>query len=188
MSFKDFLARISPFGNPGPVQVALYVMVALFFGAMLFKCGVAKSAELEIAAGSTFVRGATGALEMDVVFPKVIANYANLTAGFTLVGQSDWCHSGIKTGPYCHNDNQAMLHLQAVAPLKFGFELGIGVAKLQHEDNYSSGGINFNLSLEHKLWARKFPNVYWRYTHFSNAGTHAPNEGRDLLLVGYRFK
>lgn len=181
------LARVSPFGNPAAVQVVLYAMVALFFVAMLTHCNKAHSAELEIATGSTVVRASTGVLEMDLIFPKVIANYASLTAGFTLIGSSNWCGAG-QTGPTCYNANQAVMHLQAVAPLKFGFELGIGAAKIQHDDNMNSGAVNFNLSLEHTVWARKFPNLYWRYAHFSNAGTHSPNEGRDMLMVAYRFK
>src|SRR5882757_4965890 len=101
---KPFLARISPFGNAMSVQVALYVMVALFFVAMITQCGKANGAELDILAGSTVVRGPTGVIGMNVRFPRVIANYADLSVGFDIIGQSNWCSGGRK-GPQCFNNN-----------------------------------------------------------------------------------
>lgn len=197
-TIKPFLARVSPFGNALPVQIILYVMVAIFFFGLLTHCGKAKadeapaalyqsqSLQLDILAGSTVVRGPTGVLGMNLRFPGIVAHYADLSVGFDIIGQSNWCSGG--TGPQCFNNNQAVIHAQIVAPLRWGYELGIGVAHLQHSDNYNSGSIDFSLSLQHQLWARKFPNVYWRYQHFSCAGTCSPNEGRDMLLLGYRFK
>jgi hypothetical protein len=180
------LKGITPFGNAPGVQVALYIMVAAFVIGMVTHCATAKGAELEVVTGSTVVRGPTGVLGMNLRFPGIIANYGTLNAGFDIIGQSNWC-SGGRTGPECFNNNQAAVHVQAVAPLKFDFDLGIGVAKLQHKDNYNSGPINFSLSLEHPVWKKLWPNVFWRYQHFSCAGTCSPNEGRDMLLVAYRF-
>jgi hypothetical protein len=184
---KPFLARISPFGNALPVQIVLYVMVGLFFAAMVTHCGKAKGAELDILTGSTVVRGYSGVIGMNVRYPRLVANYADLSVGFDIIGQSTWC-SGGRTGPQCFNNNQAAVHAQVIAPLKYNFELGIGVAKLQHVDNYNSGPINFSLSLQHTVWKSKIPQLYWRYQHFSCAGTCSPNTGRDILLLGWRFK
>ena len=193
------LARISPFGNPLLVQIVLYIMVAFFFFSLLTHCGRAHADEapiaqyqktdlqLDIFGGSTVVRGPTGVIAMNLRFPAVIAHYADLSVGFDIIGESTWCPAG-GTGSSCFNNNQAIVHAQVVSPLKYGFELGIGVAHIQHEDNYNSGSIDFSLSLQRQLWARKWPNAYWRYQHFSCAGTCSPNEGRDMILVGYRFQ
>jgi hypothetical protein len=183
---KPFLARVSPLGNPLIAQIVLYIMIALFFGALVTHCGKAKAAELDIMAGSTFVRGPTGVLGMNLRFPQIVANYADLSVGFDLIGSSNWCKSGL-TGPQCYNNNQAVIHAQVVAPLKYGIELGIGVAHLQHEDNLNCGSVDFSLSLQHQVWKTKYPNLYWRYQHFSSAGTCSPNEGRDMFLLAWRF-
>lgn len=191
---EPFLARVSPLGNPLLAQIVLFIMVALFFAALLTHCGKAKADEyhpqplqLEIMTGSTFVRGPTGVLAMNLRFPKIVANYADLSVGFDLIGSSNWCKGGV-TGPQCYNNNQEVVHAQVVAPLMYGLELGIGIAYMQHSDNLNSGSINNSLSLQHKLWARKWPHLYWRYQHFSNAGTMPTNEGRDMLLLAWRFE
>jgi len=179
-----WLASKSPFGNPLIVQIILYAMVAVFFGAMLLKCGNAHAAELDIMGGSTVVRGPTGVMAMNVVFPRVVADYASISVGFDIIGESAWrCPDNTEC-----NNNQAIVHAQVVAPLRYNFDLGIGVAHIQHADNYNSGSIDFSLSLEHPVWQRKYPDLFWRYQHFSCAGTCSPNEGRDMLLLGWRFR
>jgi Lipid A 3-O-deacylase (PagL) len=193
-----WLAAHSPFGNPAAVQVVLYIMVAVFFCAMLFKCGYVKAdevsaaraqpvsaliapAELEIQFGSTIVRGPTGVMGMNLRFPDVVAHYATLNFGFNIIGQSSWkC-----TNNTLCNDNQAVVMAQIVAPLPKGFELGIGVAHLQHADDFNCGPIDFSLSLEHPFF---WDNIFWRYQHYSSAGTCSPNEGRDMIEIAYRFK
>lgn len=172
-----FLARISPSGNPLKVQIVLLIM-GLLFG--LSFCHYAKGAELDIMLGSAVVRGPTGVAAMDVVFPKVIGGFGNLEAGFDLIGESNFSCTG--NNPEC-NANQSVVHAEAVAPIPYVGELGIGIAHIQHPDAYNSGSINFSLSLEHHVWH----NLYVRYQHFSNAGTSAPNEGRDIVLAVWRF-
>ncbi|MGH7745077.1 MAG: acyloxyacyl hydrolase [Candidatus Dormibacteria bacterium] len=184
-----FLKRVSPLGNSLPAQIVLYAMVLLFFVGLVTRCGMAKADEVntktyqvDIMTGSTVVRGPTGVLSMNLRFPKLVANYADLSVGFALIGSSNYpCGT-------CYNNNQAILHAQVVAPLKWGFELGIGVAKIQHSDAYNSGAINFSLGMQHTIWKRLMPNLFWRYQHFSNAGTFSPNRGRDMVLVGWRIK
>lgn len=177
---KPWLAAHSPFGNAVAVQVVLYTMVIVFFLAMLTHCGKAKAADLDIMAGSTIVRGPTGVIGMNVRFPEVVANYATLSIGFDIIGQSLY---GCMHNTLCNN-NQAVVHAQVVAPLPSKFELGIGVAHLQHADSYNCGSIDFSLSIQRPVYRDSF----LRYQHFSSAGTCSPNGGRDILMLGWRFK
>lgn len=173
---KAWLAAHSPSGNALGVQIILVIAITLF---TLTFCSRAKGAELDVLLGSTVVRGPTGVAALNVRFPNAIAGVGALNVGFDLIGESSWrCAQ-----PLC-NQNQAVVHAQAVSPPLGGVEIGVGVAKLQHSDNYNSGAINFSLSLERQV----YKDIYVRYQHFSNAGTSAPNEGRDILLIGWRFK
>lgn len=187
-TIKNWFKRVTPFGNSMPVQAVLYTMVIVFFLAVATHCSKAKSAELDIVSGSTIIRGPTGVIGMNLRYPNLVAGFVDVSGGFAIIGSSNWCSY---TSPkyaigQCYNSNQSVVHAQAVAHLPWNFELGIGSAHLQHADNYNSGSINFSLSLQHQIWASKYPHLYWRYQHFSNAGTHEPNVGRDMLLITYR--
>lgn len=175
-SIKTTVAKYSPLGNAPAAQLIIFaVIIALLLGF----CTYAKASEVDILGGSTVIRGPTGVLAMDVIFPKVIGDYGNLELGLNLIGESNWhCFDGAEC-----NNNQAVVHAEVVAPIPYLGEVGIGVAHLQHSDNYNSGSIDFSLSLEHRI----YKNVYIRYQHFSNAGTNAPNAGRDMVLIGWRF-
>ena len=171
-----WLANHSPLGNQVGVQIAVFTVIILL---LLGFCSHANAAELDIMGGSTVVRGPTGVIAMNLVFPKQIANYGNIELGLDIIGKSNFHCPNLSE---CNN-NQAVVHAEVVAPIKYLGELGIGLAHIQHEDAYNSGSINFSLSLEHKV----YKSVYFRYQHFSNAGTTAHNEGRDMVLFGWRF-
>ena len=164
-----------PLGNKPAVKVVLLIAIAVFLSGFFVKKCQGAEVKMDFVAGSAVVRGATGAFGLNVCQERVIAGFADWCSGFMLIGSSTW------NGQY--NDFQAVVHSQVVAHTRGGFELGVGVAHIQHDDAYNSGTVNFSLSLAHRL----FSNVYVRYQHFSNAGTHMPNQGRDLLLADWRF-
>lgn len=163
-----------PLGNKTAVKIVLITAIVCFLaGFFVTKCQGAE--RMDFVAGSAVVRGSAGAFGLNVCEVKAIANFADLCGGFLLISDSTW------RGQY--SDYQSMVHAQVVAHAWGGFELGIGAARLQHDDAYNSGRINFSLSLEHRIYR----NLYVRYQHLSNAGTSKPNAGRDLLLAAWRF-
>lgn len=164
-----------PLGNNTKVKVILLAVIGLFLCSFFVKACRGAEMKMDFVAGSALVRGNAGAFGLNVCQPRVIANFADWCNGFMLIGDSSWRGK--------HSDFQAVLHSQVVAHLWLGFELGIGVAHMQHSDEYNSGSVNFSLSLERRV----YKNFYLRYQHFSNAGTSMPNEGRDLLLSTWRF-
>jgi Lipid A 3-O-deacylase (PagL) len=163
-----------PLGNSPGVKVAIVTAILLFLSAFFVKSCRGDELHMDYLAGSAVVRGPAGAMGMLVCDERKIAGFADVCGGFYLIGDSNW--NG-------YNSYQAVVHAQVVSRLKYGFELGIGVAKIQHSDAYNSGAINFSLSLEHQI----YKNLYLRYQHFSNAGTNIPNTGRDLLFAAWRF-
>jgi hypothetical protein len=165
---------IVPLGNKSKVKLVLLIAVAVFLGGFFIKkCQGAE--RMDFVAGSAVVRGPAGAFGLNVCEVKAIANFADLCGGFLLVGDSTW------QGAY--SGYQAIVHGQVVAHTWGGFELGIGVAHLQHADAYNSGDIDFSLSLQRRV----YKNFYLRYQHFSNAGTSSPNQGRDIIGGAWRW-
>jgi hypothetical protein len=100
---------------------------------------------------------------------------ADVRFNLTLVGTSQF--GGVE------QPNNFMVGAQIVNG--FGpVDLGLGVAKLQNSDAYNSGTMNFNLSAGWHIWR----SATIEYMHYSNAGSHYPNYGRDALLATWRFQ
>lgn len=163
---------ILPLGNNRVVRTVLLVVIGLFLCSFFVR--QCRGAQMDFVTGSALVRGPAGAFGLNVCEPRAIAGFADVCAGFMLIGDSSWRG---------HNDYQAVAHAQVVSHLWLGFELGIGLAHLQHADAYNSGAVDFSLSLQHRV----YKNLYLRYQHFSNAGTSMPNQGRDIVLATWRF-
>lgn len=63
------------------------------------------------------------------------------------------------------------------------FDWGIGLAKMEHNDQWNSGAINASVLLRYRIT----PSFSFSYRHLSNGGTQTPNIGRNLLLFGWTF-
>ena len=164
---------MSLFNNPPKTQIA----IGLFIAAFLFFFGYKQchGAVLEFEAGSAFVRGPTPAIGMKVIVPGVVSQVGDVACGLTIIGQS--------TYNYQAQPNQVAAHCQVLANLK-SLTLGIGIAKLQNADAYNSGDLNFALTAQYRITRQ----LGIAYNHFSNAGSHMPNLGRDLAMLTWRFQ
>lgn len=131
------------------------------------------AAELDFGYGKTVLRGQTDVAAVTVVWPNQIGKI-DLFAGTLLVGS------------YTYNgqayDNQIIARAGFTAYIG-GFGSTLGVAKLQHDDRLNSGPINFNLGLSYQ-----YKHLVLAYNHVSNAGTHSPNTGRDMVIASWRFR
>ena len=173
--YAAFVQRFLPFGNAPPLVAVLVLFVFLFLLPFLFGQCTAKGAEFEFSGGSTVVRGPASAMGLKVIVPDVITKNADLGCGLMLIGASTYNGAPQLT--------QAAVHCQIISHLdRFNFGLGAGV--LQHDDAYNGGKVNFSLMLEVRTWEQ----LYVQYQHFSNSGSAAPNLGRDLALLSWRFR
>lgn len=180
----------TPFGNSPKMLIYIFVFVTLFLAAALTKC---HGAELGFEGGRAVIRGETPAAALTLTFPhpwyhpetQHFPDYptdwrtnpgpgdADLELGMLLVGAYDI------NGVTQHNQ----LIAEAMVVDGFGhFDIGIGPAYLQNEDAINGSHLNFSLKLGYR-WHRV--GVVWR--HISNAGTKTPNQGRDMVLLTYRF-
>lgn len=151
------------------IGIFLVLLVGAVIGAT--KCS---GAELELGYGRAVIRGETDAAFATVVFPKQIKNI-DLYVGAGLIGSYNYNDT-----PY---SNQIVARAGFTANVR-GFGVSLGLSTFQNEDRLNSGRLNFNLGLQYR-----YKNVVVHiWDHFSNAGSHSPNTGRDIVYVSYRFK
>jgi hypothetical protein len=63
------------------------------------------------------------------------------------------------------------------------FDLGLGAIVLHHADQYNGSAANFSLLAQWRMSSR----WTFRYRHWSNAGMSDHNQGRDMLMLAYKF-
>jgi hypothetical protein len=166
-----WISRLSQ-NNP-KLKPVIFGFIAVFIGSIaLSQC--AHGADLSFEGGSTVVRGPAPVFGMTVELPDLFAKTAGIAFTAHLIGDS--------TFEGQHQPNQ--IAAGAVVFNRIGrFDIGMGVAKLQNDDAYNSGTLNFELEVR----IRVTQHLWFTQRHFSNAGSHSPNEGRDLTLISYRF-
>lgn len=169
---------MSLFRNPKGTVLAVLTFLAIFLG-MWFLPAKCHAADFEFGAGSTYIRGSTPTVAGTVFWPKVVANRADLYAGVMLIGDSTYRDQ--------YQSNQAAFRFGMINYVgNLGF--GLGGVVLQNEDIYNSGKLNYNLNITYKVKEWEKYELAFRVDHISNAGTHAPNLGRDMLFLTLRFK
>lgn len=158
-------------------QIGVTAALLLLFLGLATKCRGAEApppAYTQLGIGSAFIRGASPVLSLNVVYPQRVGD-ASYELGVTLLGES--------TFRDVLQRNNFAVHATLVDG--FGrFDVGLGLAYLQNTDEYNGSHLNFHLLVEYRV--KTIP-VTLRMQHFSNAGTVAPNRGRDMLLALYRF-
>lgn len=164
-----------PFNPRNPKTQLLVAAVVL-----LLLAGLATMARADpyaqSSAGSAIVRGEAAAIDLAIVYPEAGPGDSSYAVGVTLIGESTFQGA-------TQRNNFAW---RAELVDGFGrFDVGIGVAVMQNEDAFNSCDLQFTLALGYRL--RRWP-VTVGLRHFSNSGTCSPNKGRDLLLVGWRFR
>ena len=142
---------------------------------LVFLPCLGRGAELNFEAGHAIIHGETNALGVYFDFHEqrdVGMDHQNFSyeCGLTFIDRNG------------RNASQSMASCLVLDRFS-KIDLGVGLAALQHEDQWNSGRINFTAALRYR------PTEHWAltYRHFSNAGTRQPNIGRDLLLIGWSF-
>lgn len=159
-------------GN-GKAATILILVFILILCALLWRCAPARADEhVYLRAGTSFGPSGPGpVLGLDIRFPQghALELYAGtLLWGQTRVGASNWdWHAGLRTcrGQLCAN---------------------LGAAYLQCTDRLNGSHTNFNLGVAWQFdWGRLSG---LSFAHLSNAGTVAPNLGRNAALVDFRLQ
>ena len=175
----EALRNVLPLGNGGKAIVALAILVGAF---LLFLALQARSAEPEmeravtqVAVGRAIVRGHTAAMNLAWSWPAAQSRRDVWVASMTLIGASDFY--GV------HAPNNFALDAQYVTGYRH-FDLGLGISWMENPEPYNGSHINFALSAGYRF--QRWPlTLFWK--HYSCGGTCAPNLGRDMAFLGYRF-
>ena len=169
------LRRIIPVDNSAPVVVILFVFVLLLALGIAFKGRRAIGAPvIQLSTGSSVLRGPAPVLGLSFDYPSGRGGDV-WRSQLLLVGHSDF--RGVAY------PNSYMAGEQYVTGFG-GFDVGLGLAYLANPLPFNGVHMNFNLSLGFRF---AFP-VAIAYEHFSCAGSCSPNLGRDVVLVGWRFR
>lgn len=170
---------MSLFTNPKKVRTAIYCFCALLVIALgLSVPKTCKAAEFDLGIGKTYLRGPTTTATATVVWPNAIGRKErgiDLYAGAVLIGE--YSYEG-------YNFSNQLIARAGITPHIGPVGVSLGLAKIQNSDALNSGNLNFNIGLSVELGKSWKLNV----GHFSNAGTHAPNTGRDLIYIERRFR
>ena len=160
------------FNNPKRVTYLIAAFVLVFIAALATRCHAAEGDWLTFSAGHALTRAEATVADLAYAHPRWVGD-AGYELGLTLIGSS-----AFRNRPF---DGNIAVHAQIMDG--FGpVDIGIGAAYLQHTDVINGSNLNFFLSL-----GVHYKRLQVRYNHISNAGTTAPNIGRDMLLVGWRF-
>lgn len=161
-----------PIGNKGGAYVAVIVFIIILCF-LLFRCTKAQADEhVYLRAGSAFGPGGAGpVLGLDLrtpLGPQLDLYAGTLLWGKTKLGQDNWdWHVGVRTcrGNVCAN---------------------LGAAYVQAIDALNGSHTNFNLGLSYQFSWHRLAGI--DYAHLSNAGTIAPNLGRNAALVDLQLQ
>lgn len=165
------------FRNPKGAVIAIALFLALLLAAFATPC---RSETLTFEAGRAVIHGETPVMALSVKFTGPSHAEADFVEAHLL--DTDYEFSMVLVGANGANPNQIGAQAQIVDG--FGkFDLGLGGAYLQNTDQWNGSHLNFSLMMRYRF------TEHWslNYRHWSNAGTKAPNIGRDMLLMGYRF-
>lgn len=162
-----------------PTLIAVLGVVALLaLGMMIPKCHAAPldAPYVQLSGGAAVIRGPTEVLDLSFTEPAPQLRNAFWQESLTVIGTSTY------NGKPVPNN----FALRGGFFDGFGrFDVGLGVSWMQNPFPYNGSPVNFNLSLDYRF---KLLPVTLTYTHMSNAGSRLPNLGRDLVLVGWRFR
>lgn len=165
---------MSLFDNPPKMKKFIYGICSIVVLFIILATTTCRAAELDLGGGRAMIRGEAPYIEATVIWPRKIGNI-DLYAGAILIG--DYEYESRKSG------NQIIMRA-GITPHVGRFSASLGVAAIQQDDLLNSGRINFNLGLAFDVTR----NLTLHIGHVSNAGSHAPNTGRDLLGFTWRFR
>jgi hypothetical protein len=148
----------------------IYLFVAAFIAALAWHQSRAAEPGLTVSAGTTIIRGMAPVIDLDWRWKAPQSEDANWETGITMYGSTTYYGK--------EQPNNFFPYVRYVDG--FGkMDIGLGLCYLQNTDVYNGSKMNFSLMLGYRIkhWSIK-------YQHTSNAGSKAPNLGRDFLLLG----
>lgn len=155
---------------------ALIVLLAL--GMIIPQCHAAPldAPYVQLSGGAAVVRGSTPALDLTFTLPAPQLRNAFWQGSLTVIGTSTYNGNAVPNN----------FALRGLFVDGFGrLDVGLGVSWMQNPGPYNGSPVNANLQLDYRF---EFLPVTVTYTHMSNAGSRLPNLGRDVVLIGWRFR
>ena len=164
--------------SPRVTLVVLAVVALLALGLCIPRCHAATldAPYVQLSGGEAVVRGQTPVLDLTFTEPAPQLRKAYWQESLTIIGTSTF-----NGQPVANNFAVRGLFVDG-----FGrFDMGLGLSWMQNYLPYNGGPINFNLQLSYRFVVLP---VTVTYSHMSDAGSRLPNLGRDLVLIGWRFR
>lgn len=169
---------MSLFRNPPKVVIIIGIFVAAFAAGLIWNKAHSAPVDapyVQLSGGSAVVRGYAPVLDLTFTEPAPQLHGAYWQESLTVIGSSTF------------NGQQAPNNFVARGLFVDGFgkfDIGLGLSWMQNPAPFNGSAVNFNLQLAYRLPL----GATLTYTHLSNAGTKLPNYGRDIVLVGWRFR
>lgn len=149
-------------------------LVVLFVIALLTLLAIsARASELQVEGGAAVLRGYTPTLGLSIQWPDKGPAHTDYELGFMLIG--DGTYNEVDFG------NQVVWYGMLWDGYR-AIELGIGAAYFNVESPFTC---QFTFALGARWRFTERMAAQWR--HYSTAGSCAPNSGRDLATISYRF-
>lgn len=150
----------------------IYLFVVALMAAWFTKCHASEAnSGATVSVGAAMLRGTAPVIDLTWRWGASPQSAdAWWETGLTLIGSS--AYNGAEQP---NNFGPSVRYMDGFGRL----DIGLGLTYLQNTDVYNGSKMNFSLLL----------GTHWRgwrvkYQHISNAGSQAPNLGRDLLLLG----
>jgi hypothetical protein len=177
----NWIRKVLPLGNNAKTMVVLGAFVAFLIlcfalGKRAYGADVAEIGYIQVSSGAAVLRGPTSALNLAFALPSPFDRGDIIQTSATLIGSSTYM--GVQA------PNNYAFSMQYITGLK-NFDIGIGPSWMENPYPYNGSRVNFNLMIGYRF--QRWPVTVW-WDHFSCGGACSPNYGRDLLLIGYRFK
>jgi hypothetical protein len=173
--------KLMLFNNPPKAVILIVVFLTLFvLGLALNKCHAAEGPTdapyVQFSGGSAIVRGEAPVIDVTYTYPAPQLHGAFWQGSMDIVGSSTYNNQNV-------SNNMILRGLFADG---FGrFDVGLGVGWMLNPSPYNGSNVNFNLQLDYRFI--DLP-ITLTYTHLSDAGITSHNLGRDIVLIGYRFR
>lgn len=160
-------------GNNFKVRPLIFAVMILFICTATY-CGIARSADLHLEAGASVLHGYGPYLGLSYRFGE--SKSLHMETDFQFWGKTSQYEGHNIPNNWCP---AALIDVQ-----KGRFSMGMGVAYLQLTDPLDGSHLNIALKLGWDINSRYGVVV----RHISNAGTVAPNVGRNVLALDIRLQ
>lgn len=128
---------------------------------------------INVEVGYTIVRGPAATAGINYNWSEILPYGTDLECGISVIESSEY-----------YGKNSSQVGTQCLAIKQFGkVKAGVGAVILTHKDSYNGSYVNASLLLGYQITERL--DILWR--HWSNAGASTVNNGRDVIVLSYKF-